>query len=197
MQTDLLAKARKHLEDEHNTLRGAPMNECVKKILDVLEYEHTGVIRYTYTDDEYGKAARKLHAQKGVLGRSYPGDAGVDLPTVLHPDEGDELQIWPGERVILHTGVIMEFPVGYWGRIIHRSSTERRSRLRVIEGVIDDYRGEILIQVHNGNSCHASVGHGHKLAQLIIHKTASFECEPADELRPSVRGARGFGSSGA
>ena len=110
---------------------------------------------------------------------------------------GDKMQIWPGERVILHTGVVMEFPVGYWGRIIHRSSTERRSRLRIIEGVIDDYRGEILIQVHNGNSCHASVEHGHKLAQLIIHKTANFECEPADELRPSVRGAKGFGSSGA
>jgi len=173
------------------------MDKATVAILEILRYEYREKkIKFKYTNDEYGVAARVLHHKCG-LKYAYDGDAGLDLPIVLSAETQEHGQvIWPGEREILHTGVIMEFPVGYWGRIIHRSSTERKSRLRVIEGVIDDYRGEILIQVHNGNTSQAKVYHGNRLAQLIVHKTCSFICEPADELRPSNRGAKGFGSSG-
>lgn len=156
-------------------------------------------IRYSFTDDEYGEAAKKLSQDMpNYLTHSYPGDAGIDLPIVLNEQDRNHTRklIWPDERVMLHTGIIMEFPIGFWGRIIHRSSTEKQHRLRVIEGVIDDYRGEILIQVHNGNACQVEVYHGDRLAQLILAKTASFKCEYSNTLRPSKRSTSGFGSSG-
>lgn len=155
-------------------------------------------IRYTFTDDEYGEMARKWYAEHGPLKRAYKGDAGVDLPIMLTAEEQKHgrVQVWPNEREMLHTGIVMEFPVGYWGRIVHRSSTEKKHRLRVVEGVIDDYRGEILVQVHNPNTCHVEIHHGARLGQLIIAKTCPFQVVEAGELRPSDRGSNGFGSSG-
>ena len=155
-------------------------------------------IRYAFTDDEYGEAARKLYRERGPLVRSYQGDAGIDLPVVF----GDSFDvqhgkvIWSSERQMLHTGIKMEFPMGYWGRIVHRSSTEKKHRLRVIEGIIDDYRGEILIQVHNSNTSNVTIHHGDRLAQIILARTAPFELVESNELRPSERGSKGFGSSG-
>ena len=146
-----------------------------------------------YTNDEYGKLAKEL----GLIKHSYDGDAGIDLPNILigeHKAHG--LEIYPGDRVMLHTGITAAFPDGYWGRIIHRSSTEKKYRLRIIEGVIDQYRGELLVQVNNMNSYPIKIEHGQRLAQLILAKTASFKCREVDALRPSSRGSLGFGSSG-
>lgn len=146
-----------------------------------------------YTNDEYGDAAKKL----GLIKHAYEGDAGIDLPTILPASEREHgLQIFPGDRVMLQTGLRMAFPKGYWGRIIHRSSTEKKYRLRVIEGVIDDYRGPLLVQVNNMNSFPITVQHGQRMAQLILAKTASFKAREVVELPPSERGTNGFGSSG-
>ena len=146
-----------------------------------------------YTEDEYGRASKEL----GLIKHAYEGDAGIDLPVVLLESERKlGLTIWPGDRIILHTGMRLAFPEGYWGRIIHRSSTEKLHRLRVIEGVIDQYRGELLVQVHNMNTFPIIVQHGQRLGQLILLKTASFKCREVSELPPSQRGTRGFGSSG-
>lgn len=154
-------------------------------------------IRFKYMDSEYGLLARRWHSENYPLKRSYSGDAGIDLPIILSEDQIEHgFKIWPGEREVFHTGVVMEFPKGYWGRIIHRSSTEKKHRLRIIEGVIDDYRGEILVQVHNTNPCDVTVYHGDRLAQIILARTYPFKIEEAKELRPSDRGVRGFGSSG-
>lgn len=154
-------------------------------------------IRYKYTDDEYGREAKKIHGFSPIK-RAYDGDAGIDLPVILKEEHRKvgAMEVWPNEREMLHTGICMEFPIGYYGRIIHRSSTEKNHRLRVIEGVIDDYRGELLVQVHNTNSCKVSVYHGDRLSQLIIARTYPFVVNEAEELRPSVRGSKGFGSSG-
>ena len=159
--------------------------------------EECGKIRFKYTDDEYGELARELHV-KEPLKRAYPGDAGIDLPIVLSEEDQKHgsKKVWTGEREMLHTGIIMEFPIGYFGRIIHRSSTEKVHRLRVIEGVIDDYRGEILVQVHNQNAANVDVYHGSRIGQLILAKTYPFEILKSSELRSSERGSKGFGSSG-
>lgn len=154
-------------------------------------------IRFTFTNDKYGESAKELYRKRGPLKRSYSGDAGIDLPIILSEEEMEHgKKIWAGEREILHTGIILEFPIGYWGRIVHRSSTEKNHRLRVIEGIIDDYRGEILVQVHNGNTSNATVYHGDRLSQVVLAKTAPFDIEEAKTLRPSSRNNKGFGSSG-
>lgn len=146
-----------------------------------------------YAPDVYGDEAKKLDPPR----RAYQDDAGIDLPTILLPaDQKHGLTIYPGDRVRLHTGICVAFPDGYWGRIVHRSSTESRHRLRVVEGVIDQYRDQLLVQVHNTNSFPIIVQHGQRLAQLIVIDLVGFECEFVDELPPSSRGQRGFGSSG-
>jgi dUTP pyrophosphatase len=155
--------------------------------------DEDATIDVKYTDDEYGKSAKEL----GMIKHSYDGDAGIDLPTVFAGEyRAVGLTIFPGERKMLHTGLRVAFPKGYWGRIIHRSSTEKKYRLRIIEGVIDQYRNELLVQVHNMNTFPVDVKHGQRLAQLIVLKTASFKCKEVDELPPSDRGSNGFGSSG-
>jgi dUTP pyrophosphatase len=155
-------------------------------------------IRFTYTNDWFGEQARKLHEEQGIPRFSYSGDAGFDLPIILDPKDAKigYKRIWPSTRAMLNTGIILEFPKDYWGRIVHRSSTESQRQLRVIEGIIDDYRGEVLVQVHNMNTCAVDVFNGHKYAQMILARTANFNIEYADELRQSDRGANGFGSSG-
>lgn len=163
-----------------------------------IKYFNDNKIRFVYSNDEYGESAKELHKEIGIPKYAYPGDAGFDLPIVLSREDfknGSQI-IWPNERTILHTGMIFEFPMGYHGRIIHRSSCERNYRLRVIEGTIDDYRGQVLIQVANQNSCQVIVRHGNRLGQMIILPNAGFGIEYTNELRPSKRGSSGFGSSG-
>ena len=164
----------------------------IKALEDFIKQNH--VTYFSYTDDEYGRLAQKLHSETGGLRYAYDGDAGFDLPAIV-PD--GVLTIWPNEREMLHTGIIIEMPFGYYSRITHRSSTEKRYRLRIVEGTIDNaYRGELLVQVHNPNSAQLQVKHGHKYAQLIVCKTASFPLEYKEKLTPTVRGGNGFGSSG-
>ena len=169
-----------------------------KEELKKLEYFNNNKIHFTYSNDEYGELAKKLHEEIGIPKYAYPGDAGFDLPIVLSKEDlqnGSQI-IWPHERSILYTGMIFEFPIGYHGRIIHRSSCEKNYRLRVIEGTIDDYRGQVLIQVANQNSCQVVVKHGNRLAQMVILPNAGFDIKYSDTLRPSKRSSRGFGSSG-
>lgn len=173
----------------------------IEKIIDqrIKKMFEEDVIRFKFTDDEYGEEAKKIYYEDpNYLKQAYPGDAGIDLHIMLSKEDrklGKKV-IWPGEREMLNTGIIMEYPHGFYGRIVHRSSTEKNHRLRIIEGIIDDYRGPILIQVHNGNQCQVEVQHGARLAQLIISKTVSFRTEFSKTLRESRRGAKGFGSSG-
>ncbi len=160
-------------------------------------------IKFNYTEDEYGRSAKKLHDEyrkthgKEMINFAYPGDAGFDLPIILSEDEqrNGHGWIWPGERVMLQTGLRFEYPDGYHGRIVHRSSCEKTYRLRVIEGTIDAYRGPILIQVANQNTCQVEITNGMKLAQMIILPNCGFGIEYADKLSDTVRGAKGFGSS--
>ena len=134
----------------------------------------------------------------GIPKFAYQGDAGVDLFTVL--DEADRKEgktIFPGDRQLLPSGLAFELPEGYWARITHRSSTEKRLRLRVVEGTIDQqYRGPIFVQVHNTSTWPITIKHGDRIAQMIFHKIYEPTFEEVLELADSTRGVKGFGSSG-
>ncbi len=148
-----------------------------------------------YAENIFGKAAVEFGLPKYTY---FAEDAGIDLPVVLDEEHRESgLTIYPGDRAMLHSGLLIEPPHGYWSRIIHRSSTEKRHRLRVIEGVIDaGYRNEIITQVHNSNSFPIVVKHGQRIAQLILCPLVCFQIELATELSKSARGKSGFGSSG-
>lgn len=122
---------------------------------------------------------------------AYPGDAGMDLAVV-----GRHI-LEPGEAVDLPTGLRVEIPVGHWARITGRSSTMRRRGLFVNEGIIDNgYRGELFVFVKNMGESMAIVEHGDRLAQLILAPLVNPVVQEVDDLSESIRGDKGFGSSG-
>ena len=120
--------------------------------------------------------------------------AGADLYSV-----SDTFCIEPQETVLVHTGVAVEIPVGCVGLVYARSGLASKKGLAPANkvGVIDcDYRGEIMVALHNHSGEKRTVEKGERVAQLVItpYYTADF-CE-VDELSDTVRGDGGFGSTG-
>ncbi len=146
----------------------------------------------------YDEEARKFMGPDGLPRYAYEGDAGFDLNIILPVEERDVGKtIYPGERLIFESGLCIGMPGAYWGRIVHRSSTERRHRLRVIEGTIDSsYRGALRTQVVNDNSFPVTVQHGDRLSQIIFMPLVRGSFREVKELQKTERGSNGFGSSG-
>ena len=120
--------------------------------------------------------------------------AGADL----YSAEG-EIVIKSGETRLIKTGLSLEIPEGYAGLIYARSGLASKKGLAPANkvGVIDsDYRGEVMVALHNHSSADASIEAGERIAQLVItpYLTATFL--EADELSETVRGEGGFGSTG-
>lgn len=121
--------------------------------------------------------------------------AGADLYACI--DEA--LSFAPGETILVHTGIAMEVPAGYAGLIYARSGLASKKGLAPANkvGVVDaDYRGEIMVALHNHSNIPATIEPNERIAQLVItpYLTASFM--EVDELNETVRGTGGFGSTG-
>lgn len=121
--------------------------------------------------------------------------AGADLYAVLD----DDLVINPGETVLVRTGIAMEIPNGYAGFIYARSGLARKKGLAPANkvGVVDaDYRGEIMVALHNHSDSPQVVEVGERIAQLVIAPFYKASFEVVDELNDTIRGEGGFGSTG-
>ena len=121
--------------------------------------------------------------------------AGADLYALLD----STVEIAPHETTFIHTGISVEIPEGYCGLIFARSSMGAKRGLAPANkvGVIDaDYRGEIMVALHNHSEKIATVEPGERVAQLAIVPFLKAEFEEADELSDTVRGEGGFGSTG-
>lgn len=121
--------------------------------------------------------------------------AGADLYALLD----SQIEIQPHETKFVKTGISIEIPEGYCGLIFARSSLGAKRGLAPANkvGVIDaDYRGEIMVTLHNHSETTAIVEPGERIAQLAIVPFLKAEFEEADELSDTVRGAGGFGSTG-
>ena len=121
--------------------------------------------------------------------------AGADLYALSDTD----VTIEPGKTVLIHTGIALELPIGYAGLIYARSGLASKKGLAPANkvGVIDcDYRGEVMVALHNHGTVAQTVTGGERIAQLVItpYITASFI--EADELSDTARGTGGFGSTG-
>lgn len=121
--------------------------------------------------------------------------AGADLYACLD----GAIVIEPGADAWIPTGLAMEIPVGYAGLIYARSGLACKRGLAPANkvGVVDsDYRGEIVVVLHNHGSQPQTVSHGERIAQLVITPVIApgFEC--VQELHDSSRGQGGFGSTG-
>jgi dUTP pyrophosphatase len=126
---------------------------------------------------------------------AHPGDAGLDLVSVVDVDVG------PGERATVRTGVAVAIPEGFAGLVLPRSGLASRKGLTLANapGLIDaGYRGELVCAMVNlDRSQTVSVRRGDRVAQLVIVPVEAALPFWADELPRSERGEGGFGSSGA
>ena len=121
--------------------------------------------------------------------------AGADLYALLD----GEVEIAPHQTLFVHTGISVEIPEGYCGLVFARSSMGAKRGLAPANkvGVIDaDYRGEIMVTLHNHSEKTATVAPGERIAQLAIVPFLKAEFEETAELSDTVRGAGGFGSTG-
>ena len=98
---------------------------------------------------------------------------------------------------LVSTGISMNIPRGYYGRIAPRSGFSVKYGLIINAGVIDsDYRGEIKILFNNFTKSNVVIQRGDKVAQIIIEKIALLDVEEVDDLEDTERGDKGFGSTG-
>jgi dUTP pyrophosphatase len=106
--------------------------------------------------------------------------------------------IYPQQRMLVQTGISIEIPEGYYGRIAPRSGLALKYGIDVMAGVIDsDYRGDVGVILYNTdkeNPFHIKIGD--RIAQLIIEKHYTFELESVDLLQSTQRSSNGFGSTG-
>lgn len=122
--------------------------------------------------------------------------AGMDLIAALDAP----LTLAPGERQIVPTGIAIALPEGLEGQVRPRSGLAAKQGITVLNapGTVDaDYRGEIgAILVNLGNDT-VTINRGDRVAQLVIAPVARIGWQVVDTLPESVRGAGGFGSTGA
>ena len=121
--------------------------------------------------------------------------AGADLYACMQ----EKVEIPAGQSVMVPTGVAMEIPQGYAGLVFARSSMGAKRGLAPANkvGVIDcDYRGEIVVALHNHSAQGRTVEPGQRIAQMLITPVLQPAYEAAQTLSDTCRDAGGFGSTG-
>ena len=121
--------------------------------------------------------------------------AGADLYALV---DGN-LVIEPSETVLVHTGLAFEIPEGYGGFIFARSGLASKKGLAPANkvGVVDsDYRGEVMVALHNHSEKPAIIENGERIAQMVFLPYAAASFIVAEKLDETVRGDGGFGSTG-
>jgi dUTP pyrophosphatase len=125
--------------------------------------------------------------------RAYSGDAGLDLSSCAR------VELAPGERALVQTGLAVAIPEGYAGYVQPRSGLAAKHGITIVNtpGLVDSgYRGELLINLLNTDPNETFVVEpGMRIAQLVILQLPDIELIEVDELPASERGVRGFGSS--
>lgn len=135
----------------------------------------------------------KANAKAPTYGSVYA--AGADLYACL---EGD-MEIPPHETKLIPTGIAMQIPEGYAGFIYARSglATKRSLAPANCVGVVDsDYRGEVMVALHNHSNNAQTVGAFERIAQMVIAPYLAVEYTEVKSLTETERGAGGFGSTG-
>ena len=141
---------------------------------------------------------QKLNQNAVIPTRGSKFAAGYDLYACI--DTNEALIIKPHQTSKLHTGVAVAIPDGYFGGIYARSGVASKRGLRPANcvGVIDaDYRGEIIVALHNDSEVEQLVVGGERIAQLVIMPFLPVDFKVVDELDDTDRGEGGFGSTGS
>lgn len=137
---------------------------------------------------------RRLDPDLPLPAYAHPGDAGADLVAA------EDVEIAPGERAVVGTGVAIALPDGFVGLVHPRSGLAARLGVTVLNapGTVDaGYRGEIkVILVNHDPAVAVKISRGDRIAQLVVQRVERVAFQPVDELPDSSRGAGGHGSTG-
>ena len=123
------------------------------------------------------------------------GSAGMDIRAYLDAP----IELLPGKRVLVPTGLFMEIPVGYEVQIRARSGLAIKHGIGLVNGIgtIDsDYRGEIKVALINWGDEAFIINDGDRIAQMVVCKYEQAEIVKADTLSETERGQGGFGHTG-
>ncbi len=138
-------------------------------------------------------AIRRLRPDAIVPVRAYDGVAGLDLSSC------ERVELAPGARALVATGLAVAIPVGHAGFVQPRSGLAAKHGISIVNtpGLIDSgYRGELKVTLINTDQSESFVVEpGMRIAQLVVVPVASLEPVEVDELPDTERGERGFGSS--
>jgi dUTP pyrophosphatase len=135
----------------------------------------------------------RLRPEAVVPERAYAGDAGMDLSSC------ERVELAPGERAVVPTGLAVAIPDGHAGFVQPRSGLAAKHGITIVNtpGLIDSgYRGELQVALLNTDARESFVvEEGMRIAQLVVLALPAIELVEVDELPDSERGVRGFGSS--
>ncbi len=138
---------------------------------------------------------QRVRKEAVIPARAYAGDAGLDLAAT------ERIELGPGERAVVPTGLAVAIPDGYAGFVQPRSGLASRHGITIVNtpGLVDSgYRGELMVVLHNTDRSEPFVVEaGMRIAQLVVLPIPEVELVEVEELPASERGARGFGSSAA
>jgi dUTP pyrophosphatase len=136
---------------------------------------------------------RRLRPDAQVPTRAYAGDAGIDLAAC------ERVELAPGERALVPTGLAVAIPAGYAGYVQPRSGLATKHGISIVNtpGLVDSgYRGELLVNLLNTDPREPFVVEpGMRIAQLVVLAVPEVEPVEVEQLPESERGDRGFGSS--
>lgn len=153
-----------------------------------------GFVFYLFTKPLFRKeriSVRLLSDDASLPCKKTDGAAGYDISA------SNNGYVYKNSKTVIGTGVVIEIPKGYYGRIAPRSGLAMRHNLDVLAGVIDsDYRGEIKIMLFNHSDKDFEYSTGDRIAQLIIEKIGDFDLHENYVVNYTLRGERAFGSTG-
>ena len=139
-------------------------------------------------------SVKRLRPDARLPVQAYPGDAGLDLAAC------ERVELAPGERAVVGTGIAVAIPPGHAGLVVPRSGLAARHGLGKVNapGLIDEgYRGEVkVILLNTDREAPFVVEPGMRIAQLVVVELPSIEVLEVEELPASERGDGGLGSSG-
>ena len=145
---------------------------------------------------QYDVRIKKLRENAVVPTYGAEFAAGADLYAAVE----ESVTIAPSETKLIPTGIAMEIPVGYAGFIYARSGLASKKGLAPANkvGVVDaDYRGEVMVALHNHGTAEQTIEAGERIAQMVIAPFITAKFIVSDSLEDTVRGAGGFGSTGS
>ena len=136
---------------------------------------------------------KRIHPDAVLPAYAHEGDAGMDVRSV------EEVEIAPGARTLVHTGLVMMLPKGYEAQVRPRSGLALKHGVTVLNtpGTIDEgYRGEVGVILANFGDAPFAVKKGDRIAQIVVAPVTRAEIAEVDEVDGTERGGGGFGSTG-